>query len=979
MLRPVDLVYVCGNKFLATNGTRLPITVTYRVAGTDESGSLTLREGAGEDPGFSETELETTEHGTVELYLEESVVARRRNQGVPCGAPRPSFSVAAGASVEAGEWSEPFPWPLIAIHQSLLSNGKVLSFGAGGTPAVWDPATGHFTQVPLAANPFCSGHSFLANGELLVAGGHISTDRGHAGMNIFSTEAQSWTPLAPMRRGRWYPTNTTLGNGDVVILAGRDEAGVVVGEPEVWGPGGLRVLSGASRALPYYPRAFLAPNGQVFYAGEQQTSRYLNPSGSGSWTTVGDRLYGTRDYGAAVMYDDGKILYVGGGRTTNTAEIIDLNSAPVWQWTGSMAFPRRHLNATVLPTGEVLVTGGSSGPGFNDFNLAVHAAEIWNPTTGTWRTLASNVVNRTYHSTSILLPDGRVLNSGSGDTEGAPIQKNAELFSPPYLFKGPRPSLTETPSLVGYGTQFTVTTPQASDIARVSLIRLGSTTHAFDMNQRLLWLSFTRQAEALSIAAPTSPNRAPPGHYMLFILNGNGVPSVARIVRLGENGPGPPPPSLIILSATGRVDGTAQIMSLKWSGARGTTVDIYRNGAFLRNTANDGSDTNGRTYQGAATYVFKVCEAGTSVCSNLATVEFGGGTPNAAPVANFTSSCTGLTCSFTDGSTDGDGTVVAWSWSFGDGGSSTARNPSRTYGSAGTYPVTLTVTDDDGATNQRSTSVAVTGATTASAITLTATGTATTTTQTMSLKWKGAQGTTVDIYRNGLFLRNTTNDGSDSNGRTYSGAATYKFKVCEKGSTTCSNLATVLFNGGAATQNVVPKAVFASSCVNLSCTFTDASVDWDGSLGQWQWSFGDGGSSTSQSPSHAYPASGTYSVKLVVTDNNNATGTVSQATTVTAPTPANQSPVATFTWSCTGLTCTFTDASTDDDGVVTAWSWDFGDGISSTEPSPSHDYASAGEYQVTLTVTDDDTATGSLTQAVGPTATAAATAVPAGR
>ena len=973
MLRPLDLVYVCGNKFLATNGTRSPVQVTYRVAGTDESGSLTLREGSDQDPGYSETELETSERGVVELYQDGARVARRRNEGTRCGAPAVAFSVAAGAPAESGEWSAPFPWPLISVHLSLLPNGKVLSFGASGQPNVWDPATGQFTPVLSSANLFCSGHSFLPDGRLLVAGGHISKDHGHAGINIFSPDAQSWTTSAPMRRGRWYPTNTTLSSGDVVILAGRDEASLVVGEPEVWGPSGIRVLSNASRSLPYYPRAFLAPNGQVFYAGEQQTSRYLNTNGLGQWTTVGDRLYGIRDYGAAVMYDDGKILYAGGGRVTNTAEIIDLNSAaPVWQWTSSMAFPRRHLNATVLPTGEVLVTGGSSGPGFNDYNLAVHAAEMWNPTTGSWRTLASNSVNRTYHSTSILLPDGRVLHSGSGDADTAPMQRSAELFSPPYLFNGPRPTIGAAPSVVGYGTSFSVTSPDAGSIAKVSLIRLGSTTHAFDMNQRFQRLSFTVSSGTLSIAAPSSPNRAPPGHYMLFILDGNGVPSVARIIRIGGTGgpPPPPPPNTIALSATGWVSGTAQYMNLKWSGARGTTVDIYRNGAFLRNTANDGSDTNGRNFQGAATYVFKVCEAGTSVCSSPVTVEFGGGTPNSPPTANFSQSCSTLTCAFTDASTDPDGTVAAWSWSFGDGSSSTDRNPSHTYPGAGTYPVTLTVTDDKGATNQKSASVTVAATTPPpppppSAITLTATGSSTATTQTMSLKWKGARGTTVDIYRNGLFLRNTANDGSDSNGRTYSGGATYRFKVCETGSTTCSNLATVQFGTGSQPPNVAPKAGFASSCVDLSCSFTDASADWDGSVTAWSWDLGDNtGSSTLPSPSYTYSAGGSYPVRLTVTDNSGAVATVTKSITVVAPPPSNTPPNAAFSASCIGLTCSFTDESTDADGAVTGWSWDFGDGSSSTERNPSHAYAAGGDFQVTLTVTDDGNATGAVTQAV---------------
>src|SRR5688500_16927409 len=138
------------------------------------------------------------------------------------------------------------------------------------------------------------------------------------------------------------------------------------------------------------------------------------------------------------MYELGKILYVGGGRTTNTAETIDLNlAAPAWQWTGSMAFPRRNLNATLLPTGEGLVTGGSSHASYNDVTQAVHAAEIWNPATGLWRTVASNAVSRTYHSTSLLLPDGRVLHTGSGEGADMPEERNAELYSPSYLSQGP--------------------------------------------------------------------------------------------------------------------------------------------------------------------------------------------------------------------------------------------------------------------------------------------------------------------------------------------------------------------------------------------------------------------------------------------------------------------------------------------------------------------------------------------------------------
>ena len=796
VLGPVDLVYLCGNKFLATNSTKRTVHVEYRVVGTDETGGLTLRPGPAEDPGFSETELETKAQGPVELYLDGERVTHRPNRDLRCGPPAISASVAGVSSPESGSWSDPFPLPVVALHMSLLPTGKVLMWGRQGSPQVWDPPTGTITAVPSPAWLFCAGHSFLGDGRLLVSGGHISDDHGLPDNTIFAAGSESWSRSTPMRRGRWYPTNTTLANGDVLITAGRDEAGVEVEEPEVWSAssGTVRVLTGARRMLPYYPRSFLAPNGQLFYAGEQQTTRYLNPAGTGSWTTVASRNYPVRDFGAAVMYDEGRILYAGGGRTTNTAEIIDLNSAaPVWQLTGSMAFPRRHLNATVLPTGEVLVTGGSSGTTFDDWTAGVRAAELWNPATGVWTTLAGNAINRTYHATSLLLPDGRILHSGSGEGAGAPEQRNAEIFSPPYLFRGTRPVISDAPSSIAYGSSFTVTTPDAADIGKVSLIRLGSVTHAFDMNQRFQWLSFTRGAGALTLQAPASANRTPPGHYMLFILNGDGVPSVSKVVRIGSGGT-EPPPSSISLSATGRQDGAVQYMSLKWTGATGTSVDIYRNGARLRTTANDGSDTNGRTFQGNATYVFRVCQAGTTICSNDATVTFGSAPPpNVAPTANFTSSCTNLTCAFTDGSTDSDGTVTAWSWTFGDGGTSTARNPSRTYAAAGTYTVTLRATDNAGGTGQRSSPVTVTSPS-APTIALTATGRQEGAVQYMSLKWKGASGASVDIYRNGSRLRTTANDGSDTNGRTFQGAATYVFRVCQAGSTICSNDATVVFN-----------------------------------------------------------------------------------------------------------------------------------------------------------------------------------------
>jgi hypothetical protein len=530
---PLDLSYLCGNRFLVTNARTVPVSVTYRVVGTGETGMVEVAAAPLEDPAVSEQEIETRARGTVEILLAGRHVVARANEAVLCTPPPAPSAALVASAAESGAWSAPTSWPIVGVHVILLPNGNVLAVGRKGSPQVWDPASGSFIAVPSPAWLFCAGHALLPDGRVLFAGGHISDNHGLPDLTRFSPTGNSWAASGRMARGRWYPTTTVMGNGDVVVLAGRDEAGVEVEIPEVWRNGSVRRLTGAPRTLPYYPRAFLAPDGRLYVAGSGRPTRFLSLSGSGAWQSGPIRLFGAREYGSAVMYDDGKILYAGGSRTTNTAEVIDLNLAkPVWKWTGSMANARRHLNLTVLPTGEVLATGGVGGTAFNDLSRPVRAAEIWNPVSGQWTTLASSTIVRGYHATALLLPDGRVLHAGSGDGAGAPNQLNAEFFSPPYLSRGARPSIGSAPTSVTYGSQFRVLTPQAATITRVSLIRLGAATHAFDQNQRFQRLSFTADATGLTVTTPGSRNRTPPGHYMLFILNGNDVPSVARIIRV---------------------------------------------------------------------------------------------------------------------------------------------------------------------------------------------------------------------------------------------------------------------------------------------------------------------------------------------------------------------------------------------------------------------------------------------------------------
>jgi hypothetical protein len=201
------------------------------------------------------------------------------------------------------------------------------------------------------------------------------------------------------------------------------------------------------------------------------------------------------------------------------------------------------LNSTILPDGQVLITGGTRGAGFVNIDpgLAARQAEIWNPTTGSWTTLAANAKMRTYHSVSLLMPDGTVLHGASGDALAiqpgggivpVPPERNHEIFSPPYLFKGARPTISSAPANVGYGQAFAVATPNAGQITDVRWIRLASVTHAFDMGQRANTLTFTRTSTGVQVTAPANPSQAPPGHYLLFILNRNGVPSAGEVIRI---------------------------------------------------------------------------------------------------------------------------------------------------------------------------------------------------------------------------------------------------------------------------------------------------------------------------------------------------------------------------------------------------------------------------------------------------------------
>jgi hypothetical protein len=449
---------------------------------------------------------------------------------------------------QVGSWSALQTWPDAAVHAALLPTGSVMFYPYSDDPRLWVPSTSAFSATPrVGYNIFCSGLTLLANGRLFVAGGHISNNVGLDDVSIYDPVTSTWSQQPDMNAGRWYPTTTTLADGSVLVVSGDIDNTVGVNRlPQVWTDGSWRDLTDSQITMELYPMMLLAPDGRVFNAGPQQTAGYLDTSGTGQWTDSAKSTGGFRSYGTAVMYEPGKVLIVGGADPpVASAEKIDLNgSSPQWQPAGAMNMPRRQLNATVLPDGAVLVTGGSNVAGFDNGAGAVRSAELWDPSDNSFTQLAQAPRYRGYHSVALLLPDGRVLSAG-GDANA----RNAEVFSPPYLFKGPRPTATASPSNITYGQTFVVQTPDAASISAVTLVRLSAVTHSFNMNQRFVRLAFSAGADRLTVTPPSAGEIAPPGHYMLFLLNGTGVPSVASIVRLSADIVSSPPTAPTNLTA----------------------------------------------------------------------------------------------------------------------------------------------------------------------------------------------------------------------------------------------------------------------------------------------------------------------------------------------------------------------------------------------------------------------------------------------
>jgi hypothetical protein len=418
---------------------------------------------------------------------------------------------------------------------------------------LWDPATPTPTISTQAFDEdlFCSGHAFLADGRLVVAGGATTPGAGIRSTHVFDPRpgVESWSRVADMAQPRWYPTLLTLPDGRILAIGGRGGATQEIFDGTAWSH-----LTGANRDFPeLYPSNHLLPVGNVFYsrAGWNPASTvnlqtgYLSLGPPAAWTDLGTQAFPDRQEGTAVLQIDdtvspprAQVLIFGGGYSiganAQSCEIIDVTSlspAPPWRRGRDMSFRRVNVNAVLLPDGTILIVGGHQGVGRFGANQPVRDVELYDPGSDTWTTMASMTFPRGYHSVAVLLPDGRVLSTGG--TDGFTNQRNMEVFTPPYLFAGPRPNVTAASAVAVYGATIEIDTPDAAGIDSVVLLRPASETHHTDAGMRHIRLAIIgRVAGRISARAPSNGNVAPPGYYQLFALSPVGVPSVGRFIRV---------------------------------------------------------------------------------------------------------------------------------------------------------------------------------------------------------------------------------------------------------------------------------------------------------------------------------------------------------------------------------------------------------------------------------------------------------------
>jgi Domain of unknown function (DUF1929)/Bacterial Ig domain len=504
----------------------------------------------------------------------------------------------------------------ISIHAATLTNGKVFYAAGSGFhstyqlngPFHWntfDPNTGSITNHTVGKDIFCMGQAVLPNGKVLCAGGTLEYDVGDnpggvwKGLNAayeYDPGSNSLQEVQSMKHGRWYPYCIVLEDGKVLTIGGFDEWGsynylteiydpasktwsikydptssftYCVGSSNPTAPSGLPCYGGAGNGvapvtIQLYPRAIFMPSGLVAVAGQSSTTRTWNPQ-TGAWVN-GGKLSVARSYGNMVLLplnndpaEKGQLLVCGGSSSaaTNATTVVELltpTSASNYtkfsfQTIASCNFGRRHAPNAYLPDGKIVFFGGTN---FQNSSAGAYLnAEIFDPVAKSWTVVNGMNVPKIYHCTGILLLDGRVWLAGSQYSKSN-WELRSEFYVPSY-YNAARPTISSDPTVGGYGGTINIPTSDAADIQKVSLIALSTFTHGFNSQMRFIWLQIqSKGSSSVTVSAPVNAKIAPPGYYMIHVLNSSGVPSIAKVIKIPGTASPPPgdttPPTIGISS-----------------------------------------------------------------------------------------------------------------------------------------------------------------------------------------------------------------------------------------------------------------------------------------------------------------------------------------------------------------------------------------------------------------------------------------------
>ncbi|MDX3516635.1 galactose oxidase-like domain-containing protein [Streptomyces scabiei] len=483
-----------------------------------------------------------------------------------------------------GRWDVlPTRNPVRSMHSVVLNNGKVLLIAGSGnseqmfeagtfTSAVYDPENGTYKQIPTPDDMFCAGHVQLDDGRVLVMSGNkaypVAGGHGYEGYKdsyVFDPVTETYSKTNDMNDGHWYPSATVLGNGDVISFGGLREDSTGSVTAELWSDAEQKWLElwKVHQTWSYwglYPSMILMQDGRLFYSGSHVFGNNIPGTGSAVYdygantiTSVpGLRNKDQRDQSASVLLppaQDQKVLTLGGGNIESNpdanrlTDVIDLKAAnpayvagpPIPQGTvdlgnGKVAQTggqgKMYVSAVLLPDGKVLETGGA----LHNRADPVYESSLYDPATNTFDPVAPDPEERGYHSSAFLLPDGRVMTTGDNPGNGS-WNHDVSVYTPPYLLKGPRPKITSVIDkewVYGDTQRITVDRP----IVKAELIRPAAVTHSSDPNQRFVDLPLSVDGNSIDLNVTSNPNLAPPGWYMLFAVDANGVPSVAEWVHL---------------------------------------------------------------------------------------------------------------------------------------------------------------------------------------------------------------------------------------------------------------------------------------------------------------------------------------------------------------------------------------------------------------------------------------------------------------